>query len=121
MWQVGHGFILKMNQLILMLALRTLMFLILLLSEANLLAITVGNGANGIVGSMAIAVPLKYLSNFGRSLEMPLINCKVELKLYWTKYCVLDSGGTETSDTNLNNIIFTIKETKLSAPAWSLY
>ena len=28
-----------------------------------------------------IAVPLKYLSNFWRSLKMPLINCKVELSL----------------------------------------
>ena len=28
-----------------------------------------------------IAVPLKYLSNFWRSLEVPLINCKVELSL----------------------------------------
>ena len=34
----------------------------------------------------AIAVPLKYLSNFWRWLEMPLINCKVELKLNVTKY-----------------------------------
>ena len=32
---------------------------------------------------------LKYLSNFWRSLEMSLINCKVELKLKLTKYCVL--------------------------------
>ena len=30
-----------------------------------------------------IVVPLKYLSNFWRSLEMPLINCKVELSLDW--------------------------------------
>ena len=36
--------------------------------------ITNGNGVK-------IAVPLKYLSNFWRSLEMPLINCKVELSL----------------------------------------
>ena len=28
-----------------------------------------------------IAIPLKYLSNFWRSLEMPLINCKIELSL----------------------------------------
>ena len=28
-----------------------------------------------------IAVPLKYLCNFWRSLEMPLINCKVDLSL----------------------------------------
>ena len=31
--------------------------------------------------SVKIAVPLKYLSNFWRSLEMSLINCKVELSL----------------------------------------
>ena len=28
-------------------------------------------------------VPLKYLSNFWRTLEMPLINCEVNLKLTW--------------------------------------
>ena len=31
-----------------------------------------------------IAVLLKYLSNFCISLEIPLINCKVELKVKWT-------------------------------------
>ena len=30
-----------------------------------------------------IAVPLKCLSNFWRSLEIPLINCKVEFSLKW--------------------------------------
>ena len=39
-----------------------------------------------------IAVPLKYLSNFWRSLEMPLINCKVELSLTWTENCLLSGG-----------------------------
>ena len=34
---------------------------------------------NGTKNQVKIAVPLKYLSNFWRSLEMPLINCKVEL------------------------------------------
>ena len=43
------------------------------------------NQANGILRNATIAVPVKYLSNFWRSLEMPLINCKVELKLKWTK------------------------------------
>ena len=38
-----------------------------------------------------IVVPLKYLSNFGRSLEMPLINCKVELSLSWNPNCVLSN------------------------------
>ena len=35
--------------------------------------------ANGILENVTIAVPLKYLSNFWRLVEMPLINCKVEL------------------------------------------
>ena len=35
---------------------------------------------NGIVKtSVKVVVPLKYLSNFFRSLEMPLINCKIKL------------------------------------------
>ena len=38
-----------------------------------------------------IAVPLKYLSNFWRSLEIPLINCKVQLLLSWNQYCVLSN------------------------------
>ena len=38
-----------------------------------------------------IVVPLKYLSNFWRSLEMLLINCKIELSLTWSKivHCLL--------------------------------
>ena len=37
--------------------------------------------------------PLKYLSNFWRSLEMPLINCKVFLELNWIEECILSSAG----------------------------
>ena len=57
----------------------------------NLLSVTLNfretkaGGANGILKNAAIVVPLKYISNFWRSPEMPLINCKVELKLKWTK------------------------------------
>ena len=35
--------------------------------------------------SVKFVVPLKYLSNFFRSLEMPLINCKIKLNLTWKK------------------------------------
>ena len=38
-----------------------------------------------------IAVPLKYLSKFWRSLEMPLTNYKVELSLSWNPNCILTS------------------------------
>ena len=42
--------------------------------KANIIGNTENNGTkNGV----KIAVPLKYLSNFWRSLEMPLINCQV--------------------------------------------
>ena len=44
---------------------------------------------------------------------MPLINCKVELKLISTKYCVLTTGGNNNDDANSGNIIFTIKDRKL--------
>ena len=43
--------------------------------KANLIGNTENNGTKK---GVKIAVPLKYLSNFWRSLEMPLINCKVE-------------------------------------------
>ena len=46
--------------------------------KAKLLENTEADGVNGILNSATIAVLLKYLSNFWRSLEMPLINCKVE-------------------------------------------
>ena len=36
-----------------------------------------------------IVVPLKYMSNFGRILNIPLINCETELILAWFKHCVL--------------------------------
>ena len=46
---------------------------------------------NGVFKDVKIAVPLKYLSNFWRSLEMPLINCKIHLELNWTKDCVMST------------------------------
>ena len=38
-----------------------------------------------------VVVPLKYLNNFFRSLEMPLINCKIKLNLTWKKECILSN------------------------------
>ena len=38
-----------------------------------------------------IVVPLNYLTIFWRLLEMPLINCKVELSLTWNPNCVLSN------------------------------
>ena len=52
-----------------------------------------------------IMVPLKYLSNFWRTIEMPLINCEVILFLTWSPTCVITNstsqGKFKTTDTSL--------------------
>ena len=58
----------------------------------NLIGDTVADGANRKKENVKLAVPLKYLSNFWRSLEMPLINCKVELSLNWYENCILSNA-----------------------------
>ena len=51
------------------------------------------NNTNSSVKNTKIVVPLKYLSNFWRSLEMPLINCKIRLELNWIEDDILSSAG----------------------------
>ena len=55
--------------------------------------------------SVKVVVPLKYLSNFFRSLEMSLINCKIKLSLTWKKECVLS--------TDAGDAVFIINDTKM--------
>ena len=55
---------------------------------------TAANNNDGNIAGRAdieIVVPLKYLSNFWRTLEMPLINCEIELILDWSANCVIIS------------------------------
>ena len=67
---------------------------------------------NRVFKNVKIAVPLKYLSNFWRSLEMPLINCKIHLELNWTKNSVMsDIDGSTTIE---------ITNTKLYVPMVTL-
>ena len=61
--------------------------------------------------NVKVVVPLKYLSNFFRSLEMPLTNCKIKLNLTWKK-CLLSS--------NDGNAVFIINDTKLCVPVVTL-
>ena len=52
---------------------------------------------------------------------MPLINCKVELKLRQRKHCVFSVAGTDNvNGNNDDNIIFAIKDTKLYVPVITL-
>ena len=62
-----------------------------------------------------ISVPLKHLSNFWRTLEMPLINCEVNLILTWSANCVI--GSTNVAD---QNATFKITNTKLYVPLVTL-
>ena len=78
------------------------------------------HAAYGIPKNVTIAMPLTYLSNSWRSFEMPLINCKVELKLKWSNYCVLSAAGNDNTNDNDDHIIFTIKHTKLYIPVVTL-
>ena len=71
------------------------------------------NVVGGIVRlNVKVVVPLKYLSNFSRSLEMPLINCKIKLSLTWKKECVLSNDA--------GNAVFIINDTKLYVPVVTL-
>ena len=68
--------------------------------------------AAGNTKHVEIIVPLKYLSNFWRALEIPLINCEVNVILTWSKDCVISSATRETK--------FAITETKLYIPVVTL-
>ena len=57
-------------------------------------------------------VPLKYVSNCFRSLELPLINTKLYMELNWTKYSVLSSTD--------QNSIFQITKGELYIPVVTL-
>ena len=72
---------------------------------------TAGDG-NRVFKNVKIAVPLKYLSNFWRSLEIPLINCKIHFELNWSKDCVMSA---------IADTIFKITNTKLYVPIVTLW
>ena len=79
-----------------------------------------------------IVVPLKHLSNFWRTINMPLTNCEINLILTWSKNCVLTSkvtrddapaqGGNPavTRVNNPTNATFEITDTKLYVPVATL-
>ena len=76
------------------------------------LKITGNTPNNRNTKDVEIIVPLKYLSNFWRTLEMPLINCEVNLILTWSKDCVITNSTGEGK--------FAITETKLYVPVVTL-
>ena len=63
-----------------------------------------------------VAVPLKYLPNFFRLLEMPFITSKIHLELNWNNNCVLSGADTLAGGDNANN-----RETTLKITSTKLY
>ena len=79
-----------------------------MLLHLNTKQVIIGNTENnGRKNGLKIAVPLKHLSNLRRSLEMLLINCKVELSLKWCESCLITVANTPT---------FKITDAKLHVP-----
>ena len=68
--------------------------------------------AGGNTKDVKIAVPLKYLGNFCRTLEIPLINCEINLIFTWSEDCVISSTTGETK--------FKITDRKLYVPLVTL-
>ena len=74
-----------------------------------------GQTGNKGTKDVEIMVPLKYLSNFWGTLEMPLINCEVNLILTWSSTCVLIASGHQNQAAT-----FAITDTKLYVPVVTL-
>ena len=74
-----------------------------------------GRTGNNGTKDVETMVPLKYLSNFWRTLEMPLINCEVNLILTWSSTCVLISTKIDGQ-----NATFAITDTKPYVPVVTL-
>ena len=70
------------------------------------------NNTNSSIKDPKIVVPLKYLSNFWRSLEMPLINFIVYLELNWIEDCILSGAG--------DTVKFATTDAKLHVPTVTL-
>ena len=76
--------------------------------------ITSQTGNNG-TKDVEIMVPLKYLRNFWRTLEMPLFNCEINLILTWSPTCVIVSSNIQNQ-----NATFAITDTKFYVPVVTL-
>ena len=72
-----------------------------------------------------LTIPLKYLGNFWRALNIPLISCEVSLELKWDKNCIITSLeqrgiGGGNSDNAPTGATLAINDCKLYVPAVTL-
>ena len=79
-----------------------------LVCKSKLISGTDDNNVNNV----KLVVPLKYVSIFFRSLEMPLVNCKIDLELTWHKDCMISSVNAAAGQV----VSFMITNTKSYVP-----
>ena len=68
------------------------------------------------VNNVKLVAPLKYVSSFFTSLEMPLVNCKIDLELTWHKVCIISGADAAAGQV----VSFLITNTKLYVPVVTL-
>ena len=79
---------------------------------------------NDSLTNAKVVIPLKHLSNLWRSLDIPLINCEVQLFLTWSKNCVLADMTVHVAINPVfvapSGVTFKITDTKLYVPVVTL-
>ena len=80
----------------------------------NLKAEITGQTGNNDPKNVEIMIPLKYLSNFWKTLEISLITREINLGLNWSKKCVIAASNEDQEAT------FSITDTKLYVPVATL-
>ena len=60
---------------------------------------------NNTEKEVEIVVPLRHLSNFWITLDIPLINCEMNLILTWSGNCVMTSKAIRDADPDVNTAV----------------
>ena len=102
----------------------------LLLLQIQIIITSKNTESNNTEKGVEIVVPLKHLSNFWRTQDIPLIYCEINLILTWSEKYVLTSKVTRDADSdanptvaaidNLTNATFKIRDAKLYVPVVTL-
>ena len=86
-----------------------------------------GNTNNQGTKDVELAIPLKYLGNFWRALNIPLISCEIFLELKWNKNCIITSleqiqvdAGPPAVNGTTTSARLAINDCKLYAPVVTL-
>ena len=98
----------QLKTLMMKLSIFLLITIIVFNSNLSSLLLAVWQTENGRTKDVEIMVPLKYLDNFWRILEILLMKCEISLQLKRSKFCIVEAGTVANENTS-----FQINDTKL--------